>query len=429
METKFREIMERCDRAIVGSEQTRLGAGMKNLVINWSALCKIVLNGIMESHHMLEELDKLRCLLEQILIYQVDATSSGLFVHEPLPPEPRREVWQPIDDEYIDGGKADSAVPNFDAPPPLPAPRHIAKRGVKRGISQMNQTEEKMVRKGLRGGGAGGLPDVPHWFASWNQEKEDKDQCDMLVAGARDIGLTITEVGPLLLSKNTEKKGGQGGEEMNKTPNSDVVDLRNNSFLSDTVISEFFSRLSSRFDNEEVLLVDAASAVAYAQDPTSIRPEHLRDRRIVVLPVNNAAEFGRPDLGSHWSVLVIDATSEGSTRFIHHDSLGGLNLAAAQHLAARMRTVFPDAQEVENVQTPRQQTGYDCAVYVMAIARSITRWWRRRAFEGDWMDRMWNEVTAESVHTLRQEFAELLEREQLEKETKKVECKKDKAED
>lgn len=430
METKFREILERCDRAIVGSEQTRLGDGMKNLVVNWSTMCSSVLEGILKSHHTLEDIAKLRWLLQQILIYQVDATSIGLFAHPPLPPEPRMEVWQPIDDEYIDGGKADSAVPNFDAPPPLQVPRHIANRGVKRGISQIKQPAEKMIRKGLRGGGAGGSPDVPHWFASWKQENDNKDQCDMLVAGAREIGLTVAEVGPLLLmNKNTEDNSEQGGEGMNNPPQSDLADLRSNSFLSDTVITNFFNQLSSRFDNNEVLLVHPASAIAYAQHRTAINPEYLRDRRIVVLPVNNAAEFWRPDRGSHWSVLVIDATAEGSPRFIHHDSLGELNLSAARHLASRMHTIFPTAQEVENARTPRQQTGYDCAVYVMAIARSITRWWRRRKSDEDWMDRMWNEVTEENILRIRQQLAEDLEKEQLEKETKNVECKKDKTAD
>ena len=75
----------------------------------------------------------------------------GLFAHQALPPEPRPELWQPIDEEYINGGEADSTVPNFDAPPPAAIPRYIAKLGVKRGISSMNHPEEKKGDKRIEG--------------------------------------------------------------------------------------------------------------------------------------------------------------------------------------------------------------------------------------------------------------------------------------
>jgi sentrin-specific protease 8 len=261
---------------------------------------------------------------------------------------------------------------------------------------------------------------VTRW---WRRREFEDDWMNMMwnEVNAKNVHTMRQQLAELLEKEQIEKQ-------TNK-PNSDLVDLQTGSFISDTVISNYFTELSSRLDSDEVLLVDAPSAIAYAQDSTSINPEHLRDRRIVVLPVNDTAEFGYADLGSHWSVLVIDATSEGPPRFIHHDSSDGHNLPAALNLAKNMRTIFPGAQEVEDVQTPRQENGSDCAVYVMAIARSITTWWRRRPTEEDWMNIVWNEVNAENVRAMRQQLAEQLEKDQQDKETKNAECKKDRAED
>ena len=67
---------------------------------------------------------------------------------------------------------------------------------------------------------------MPQWFASWNQEKEDKNQCDLLVAGAKELSLSIVVVSPLVVSKSSEKKAEQGSEvplTMNRISNSDLA--------------------------------------------------------------------------------------------------------------------------------------------------------------------------------------------------------------
>ena len=65
METKFHDIHERCDKAIV--EYGQLENELKILVVNWSALCKIVMNGVMKGNHTEEEIAKIRSLLGKFL--------------------------------------------------------------------------------------------------------------------------------------------------------------------------------------------------------------------------------------------------------------------------------------------------------------------------------------------------------------------------
>ena len=180
---------------------------------------------------------------------------------------------------------------------------------------------------------------------------------------------------------------------------------------------------STKINNDdEVYLADSTVSSAYAQDASDINVELLR-RRLVLLPVNNNTNFGRADMGTHWSLFLIDAINGPPPQFYHMDSLGGVNRPAADRLATALGAVFPDAPGVVDVPTPTQKNSFDCAIYVMALAKSITTWWKSRTESREHCKQMIHtDVTEENVRTLRSDFADRLEQDEK---NQKVECNKD----
>ncbi|XP_048552471.1 NEDD8-specific protease 1-like [Triticum urartu] len=260
---------------------------------------------------------------------------------------------------------------------------------------------------GLRGG-VGGLPYVPLYQEEEEEEEEDNFQFDSLIASG---------------DKEKESEG-EKVVVVDKV-SSDIVDLRTNNFVADGVITKYLKHLSStKLNNDdEVYLADATVSSAYAQDASAINVELLRRSRLVLLPVNNNTNFGRADMGTHWSLFLIDAINGPPPQFYHMDSLDGLNRSAADRLATALGAVFPDAPGVVQVSTPRQKKSYDCAIYVMALAKSIITWWKSRTESTKhWMQMIQTDVTEENVHTLRHDFADRLEQDEK---NQKVECNKE----
>ncbi|KAF7062270.1 hypothetical protein CFC21_068894 [Triticum aestivum] len=281
---------------------------------------------------------------------------------------------------------------------------------------------------GLRGG-VGGLPHVP-------LDQEDNFQFDSSVGlrggvGGRGFAVCASveednfQFDSLIASGDKEKESeGEKVVVVDKV-SSDIVDLRTNNFVADGVITKYLKHLSStKLNNDdEVYLADATVSSAYAQDASAINVELLRRSRLVLLPVNNNTNFGRADMGTHWSLFLIDAINGPPPQFYHMDSLDGLNRSAADRLATALGAVFPDAPGVVQVSTPRQKKSYDCAIYVMALAKSIITWWKSRTESTKhWMQMIQTDVTEENVHTLRHDFADRLEQDEK---NQKVECNKE----
>lgn len=100
----------------------------------------------------------------------------------------------------------------------------------------------------------------------------------------------------------------------------------------------------------------------------------------MIFPVNNS--------GIHWSLLVYYRDSD---YFIHHDSMKGLNhweasrlyRAVKEHVrpTSKKRRLYPDRFYADEdpvfraALTPQQTNGYDCGLYVMAIAKVICQWY------------------------------------------------------
>lgn len=152
---------------------------------------------------------------------------------------------------------------------------------------------------------------------------------------------------------------------------SDVQLLRGHFFLNDRLIEFFFAQLA--VPHHLLLLSPAISFwISHCPDTLTLSPmvEPLRllERQVVMFAVNDNEDVGMVSGGSHWSLLVY---IRELNKFEHYDSMGGSNAKHAKQLASVMRHFLgPDAQtaEYEEPWAPQQENGYDCGLYVMALA-------------------------------------------------------------
>ncbi|KAI5006998.1 hypothetical protein ZWY2020_046946 [Hordeum vulgare] len=93
-----------------------------------------------------------------------------------------------------------------------------------------------------------------------------------------------------------------------------------------------------------------------------------------------------------------------------------MNNTAAERLASSIRNLLPPFQEsvVEHANTPLQDNGADCAVFVMAIANSIARWWLSSDHQGqqpqqDWVNTLMGDVNQNVVTQMRNLLPQFLE--------------------
>uniref|UniRef100_A0A0E0MIL4 WRKY domain-containing protein n=1 Tax=Oryza punctata TaxID=4537 RepID=A0A0E0MIL4_ORYPU len=221
------------------------------------------------------------------------------------------------------------------------------------------------------------------------------------------------------------RHGGGGGEEEEERVLShgdvvllrcDLTILRGPHFLNDRIIAFYLAHLHHHDDDDLLLLPPSIPyLLSNLPDPASVaEPLRLASRRLLLLPVNDNPDVSHADGGSHWTLLVLDNSVSGA-RFVHHDSLPPTNLPAARRLAAVLRPLLP-ASPIPLIEgpTPRQTNGYDCGVFVLAVAKAICHWWGWPPREcdrthSDWLEAVKREVNADSVKAMRTELLQLIE--------------------
>uniref|UniRef100_A0A803KVQ7 Ubiquitin-like protease family profile domain-containing protein n=1 Tax=Chenopodium quinoa TaxID=63459 RepID=A0A803KVQ7_CHEQI len=172
---------------------------------------------------------------------------------------------------------------------------------------------------------------------------------------------------------------------------SDLDTLRGPCFLNDQIIAFYFSYLFSSSKSDDILLVKPSISVflAKCEDDKSVEEFaqscRLSSKRLVLFAINDNDDYG----GSHWSILVYDRTKNS---FLHYDCMEGVNNFHAMKLYDAVKEFMgPGGESVskplgaakpESVavttpavfiecKTPQQSNGYDCGLYVLAIARAI----------------------------------------------------------
>lgn len=155
--------------------------------------------------------------------------------------------------------------------------------------------------------------------------------------------------------------------------------LREPCYLDDQIIEFYFTYLSSSIDTiTDVLLVEPSQSRLIANDKECVEEYvqswKISSKRVVLFPVNDGE-----DGGNHWSILVYDRTKN---LFMHFDSMEGVNNFHAEKLYNAVKEHMGPGGEVSRSQassseTPQQSNGYDCGLYVLAIAREICQWCSR----------------------------------------------------
>ncbi|KAL8096547.1 NEDD8-specific protease 1-like [Apium graveolens] len=207
----------------------------------------------------------------------------------------------------------------------------------------------------------------------------------------------------------------------------EVDTLKGPCYLSDQIIAFYFAYLSGSFNTKktDTLLVPPfiSLLIANSEDTTCVedyvKSWEMSSERLVLFVVNDIIEdCSGGDGGNHWSILVYDRTKN---LFLHFDSMMGVNNFSALKLYDALKefmgpggeSLSPHAsskkqrKKKKNVPyvkrgskatqppaigeseatavaglpmftecetAPQQQNGYDCGLYVLAIARAICQW-------------------------------------------------------
>lgn len=199
---------------------------------------------------------------------------------------------------------------------------------------------------------------------------------------------------------------------------SDLDILNGPYFLNDRIIEFCFSYLATSYPSNDILLVPPSISfwIANCPDLESLRevvlPLRIPDKKVVIFPVNDNDDVTFAEGGSHWSLL---AYVREKNEFVHHDSFSGSNSGHAKRLcnAVVRFTGISDSKSYDHfidATTPQQRNGYDCGLYVTAIAKIICEWHLSgQSGIGDlWYSALKTQVTTSRVSEMRNEILMLI---------------------
>lgn len=198
---------------------------------------------------------------------------------------------------------------------------------------------------------------------------------------------------------------------------SDLDILSGPYFLNDRIIEFYFSYLTSCYPIEDILLVPPSITFWIKECPDIaslkdfVEPLYFSRKQLIIFPINDNADVTIAEGGSHWSLLAFE---RNENIFVHHDSSGGINnMHANRVFRAVIYCMSSDAKYVDCSLTPRQTNGYDCGLYVTAIAREICRWYgcdeRPKHVKDLWFSAVKEQITPFLVSKMRNEILELVQ--------------------
>ncbi|CAJ1979365.1 unnamed protein product [Sphenostylis stenocarpa] len=201
---------------------------------------------------------------------------------------------------------------------------------------------------------------------------------------------------------------------------SDLDILSGPYFLNDRIIEFYFSYIPSCYSSHDILLIPPSIAFWIMQCPVVetlgdfIEPLHLPDKPLVLFPINDNEDVDRAEGGSHWSLV---AYYRKANVFVHHDSCSSMNSAPAKKLYEAVAGYMgfsgsaSEASFLECTNSPMQDNGYDCGLYVTAIARVICNWYvNHKHTDSDdlWFSAVKELVTPPVVASMRGEILALI---------------------
>lgn len=200
---------------------------------------------------------------------------------------------------------------------------------------------------------------------------------------------------------------------------SDLSILSGPHFLNDRIIEFYFSYLPLIYPSSDIYLVPPSIAF-WLQNCTDeetlkdfVEPLNLPAKTLVIFAVNNNDDVTAAEAGTHWSLLVF---YRFANIFVHHDSLRGSNCAYSRTLYESVARYMGNSDShipyLEHELSPQQQNGYDCGLFLIAIAEVICKWYtssNRVDGEHLWYSDVKEQVTPSSVSEMRGGILNLIE--------------------
>lgn len=200
---------------------------------------------------------------------------------------------------------------------------------------------------------------------------------------------------------------------------SDLGILGGPNFLNDRIIEFYLSYLHSQYPSPDILLVPPSISFWITNCPDAeslaefVKPLNLPKKKMVIFPVNDNIDLTEAEGGNHWSLLAFE---RDANLYVHHDSFGGYNTRHAKRLYEAVAPHMESSSTascgrfVEYSSTPQQKNGYDCGLYVLAIARAILFWYSSSGpkDEGLWFSSVEQEVTPSVIYGMREEILRLI---------------------
>lgn len=160
----------------------------------------------------------------------------------------------------------------------------------------------------------------------------------------------------------------------------DMWTLQRGWFLNDRVVHFYCELLTDKLHlKESGVLILPATAVMFIKfatdgfDQKQLEMWKPFDYSLILAPMTNSQGFW--DGGNHWSLIVWYPSHTGTkNRFLHLDSLGGLNCTAAEATIAKISKVFGvDDYTFEQPLSPQQKNSSDCGLFTLACLEHIAK--------------------------------------------------------
>lgn len=193
---------------------------------------------------------------------------------------------------------------------------------------------------------------------------------------------------------------------------SDVELLQGSHWLNDVIIGFYFEYLDETFNKDGrrdfYFISPELTQLLKMTDPDQyiifLDPFSISECKCILFPLNNC---DRKDAagGTHWSLLIF---CKGDKTCYHFDSAKGYNASIASKFAENVMSCVLDKNEPNKrfveVDSPQQNNGYDCGVYVLCLADIITN----HILKNERVDGCNYDQIKELVHTKRTELLNLI---------------------
>lgn len=127
-----------------------------------------------------------------------------------------------------------------------------------------------------------------------------------------------------------------------------------------------------KYPQARIALLRPSLSVLLMNEKTEIARRQLPDFRNIThifIPITDVKDLTKPEGGTHWSLLLV-STIDGVA--FHYDSLGSVNVSEAREATARLAMVLGIDFRFRNIEdTPQQENGNDCGVFVCVLMRFL----------------------------------------------------------